>query len=173
MEARLMKGHTTARVVVIAGLVAAIGAGCSSSAKSSAPTTTTVPVETKGFQVETPGGQVSLSLDGLLPPNWPANFPVAPHATPAGSGSRGDTAQTSLVGVYSTTDAPDQTYRFYASTPAYHVDSSSSIGAGSVFVGKVSFSGALTGNATVVSRNGTTYVIVMLQTPGASTTVAT
>jgi hypothetical protein len=173
MEARLMKGHKTARVVLIAGLVAAIGAGCSSSAKSSSPTTTTLPVETKGFQVETPGGQVSLSLDGLLPPNWPANFPVAPNASPAGSGSRGDTAQTSLVGVYSSTDAPDETYRFYASTSAYHVDSKSSIGAGSVFVGKVSFSGAFTGNATVVSRNGTTYVVVMLQTPGASTTVAT
>ena len=62
--------------------------------------------------------------------------------------------------------APDETYRFYASTPAYHVDSKSSIGTGSVFVGKVSFSGAFTGNATVVSRNGTTYVVVMLQTTG-------
>jgi hypothetical protein len=40
-------------------------------------------------------------------------------------------------------------------------------------VGNVSFSGAFTGNATVVSRNGTTYVVVMLQTPGAPTTVAT
>src|SRR5258705_4569508 len=139
MEARLMKGHTTARVVVIAGLVAAIGAGCSSSAKSSSPTTTTLPVETKGFQVETPGGQVSLSLDGLLPPNWPANFPVAPNAAPAGSASRCDTAQTSLVGAYSSTHAPDETYRFYASTPAYHVDSKSSISPGSVFVGKVTF----------------------------------
>src|SRR3954465_1511227 len=130
MEARLMKGHTTARVVVIAGLVAAIGAGCSSSAKSSATTTTTVPVETKGFQVETPGGQVSLSLDGLLPPNWPANFPGAPHAAAARSGARGHPARPSLGGGYSTTDAADETFRFYASTPAYHVDTSSSIGAG-------------------------------------------
>ena len=84
-----MKGHTRARVVVIAGLVAAIGAGCSSSAKSSSPTTT-LPVETKGFQVETPGGQVSLSLDGLLPPNWPANFTPSPminaaHTSPSPS----------------------------------------------------------------------------------------
>jgi len=168
-----MNGYTTARMIAIAGLVATIGVGCSSSAKSSTPTTTTLAVETKGFQVETPGGQVSLSLDGLLPPNWPANFPVAPNAAPAGSGSRGDTAQTALVGVYSTTDPPDVTYRYYASTPAYHVDSSSSIGAGSVFVGNVSFSGGFTCNATVVSRSGKTYVVVTLQAPGTSTTVAT
>ena len=81
--------------------------------------------------------------------------------------------RTALVGVYSSTDPPDVTYRYYASTPAYHVDSSSSIGAGSVFVGNVSFSGGFTGNATVVSRSGKTYVVVTLQAPGTSTTVAT
>ena len=100
-----------------------------------------------------PIGSITSSIASPIARPTPA---ASPNAAPAGSGSRGDSAQTSLVGVYSTTDAPDQTYRFYASTPAYHVDSSSSIGAGSVFVGKVSFSGAFTGNATVVSRNGTT-----------------
>jgi hypothetical protein len=162
---------TSALAAAIA--VAAIATGCSSSAGKSTPTTTTIAVETKGFQIETPDGQASLSLDGVLPPNWPADFPVAPDAQPAGSGSLGGTASTSLVGVYSSTATPEDTYRFYKSTDAYDIDRSSSLGAGSVFVGTVSFTGANTGSATVVSRDGKTYVVVVLRQPGTGTTTTT
>jgi hypothetical protein len=161
-------------IVTVAVSAAALVAGCSSSSKSStSPTTTTLAVDTKGFQVQAPEGQVSLSLDGVLPPNWPAGFPVAPNTEAAGSGSLGGTAQTNLVGVYSSTDAPEDVYRFYASTDAYKIDSSSSIGAGSVFIGTVRFSGAYEGSASIVSRSGKVYVVVVLHQAGPASTTTT
>ena len=71
-------------------------AACGSSSKSSSSTTTTVP---RNFNVETPNGQVSLSLDGQLPPNWPSSFPVPSGATPAGSGSLVKAGSGALIGV--------------------------------------------------------------------------
>jgi hypothetical protein len=158
-------------VVTLGACSALAAAACSSNAESaSEPTTTTLAVETKGFSVQTPDGQVSLSLDGVLPPHWPADFPVAPHTKPAGSGSRGDTTETALVGVYTSTDEPADVYRFYASSDAYSVDSASNVGNGSLFVGTVGFSGSYSGNATVISRDDTTYVVVVLHTNGTSST---
>jgi hypothetical protein len=78
-----------------------------------------------------------------------------------------------LVGVYSATSKPQDVFDFYKSSSAYTVDSSNSAGAGSAFVGNVKFSGAYTGNTTVVSNEGTTYVIVSLESGGAGTTSST
>ena len=46
-------------------------------------------------------------------------------------------------------------------------------GAGSAFVGTVEFSGAYTGNTVVVSKEGTTYVIVSWESGGAGSTAST
>jgi hypothetical protein len=164
---------TLARSACVAVLLGVVALGCSSSNKKSSATTTTLPVETKGFAVETPEGQTSLSLDGLLPPNWPSNFPVAPKAKAAGSGSLGGTSSGSLVGVYSTTKPPEDAYRFYASTDKYKIDSRSSVGTGSVFLGTVTFSGKYTGSANIVSKNNKTYIVVVLRTPGTGSTTTT
>lgn len=139
----------------------------------SSSSTTTSKNSRKSFQVSTPDGQASLSLDGQLPPGWPSGFPVAPNTKKAGSGSLGDTSKTVLVGVYSATSKPEDVFDFYKSSNAYTVDSSTSAGAGSAFVGTVEFSGAYTGNANVVSNEGTTYVIVSLETGGAGATSST
>jgi len=167
-----VKTRKLAGVAVITALIGAVAVGCSDddSNKSSSSTTKS---DGKSFQVSTPDGQVSLSLDGQLPPNWPSGFPVAPNTKKAGSGSLGDTSRTVLVGVYSATGRPEEVFDFYKNNTSYTVDNSSSAGAGSAFVGNVEFSGAYTGNTTVVSNEGTTYVIVTLETAGATPTSTT
>jgi hypothetical protein len=159
--------RTLPRTFVVVVVVGALAVSCSSSSKKSSTTTTE---GTKSFHVQTPEGQASLSLDGQLPPNWPAAFPVAPDSKPAGSGSLGGTATTTLVGVYTTTAPPESTYNFYKSTSAYKVDSASSAGVGKAFLGTVQFSGSYAGSATILSVNGTTYIVVVLHTGGAAST---
>jgi hypothetical protein len=159
---------------VVAALLGAVAMGCSSDdSNTSSSTSTTAKEGRKSFQVSTPDGQASLSLDGQLPPNWPSGFPVAPNTKKAGSGSLGDTSKTVLIGVYSATSKPDDVFNFYKSSNAYTVNNSTSAGAGSAFVGTVEFSGAYTGNTTVVSNEGTTYVIVSLESGGAGSTSST
>ena len=168
---------TTRKLAGLAGVAALIGAvavGCSSDdSNKSSSSTTTSKSNGRNFQVSTPDGQASLSLDGQLPPNWPSGFPVAPNTKKAGSGSLGNTDKTVLVGVYSATSKPQDVFDFYKSNTAYTVDNSTSVGAGNAFVGTVEFSGAYSGNTTVVSNQGTTYVIVSLETGGAGTTSST
>ena len=71
-------------LALIAVLVLGLAA-CSSSSKSSSNSSNKN--STNGVHVETPDGQVSLSLNGQLPPNWPSSFPVPNGAKAAGSGS--------------------------------------------------------------------------------------
>ena len=158
-------------LLVTAGLTAAIGAGCSSS-DTSAPTTTSTSTTTttstpRTMAVDTPDGQVSLSLDGELPPNWPSGFPVPSGATPAGSGSLGGSDKTVMVGVYTTTEAPDETFTFYRSSAELSVESPSSAGAGNAFVGKLTLTGTYEGSVSVVGAAGSTLIVVVLQSPGA------
>ena len=158
---------------MVVALIGAVAVGCSSDdSNESSSSTTTSKSNGKSFQVTTPDGQVSLSLDGQLPPGWPSGFPVAPNTKKAGSGSLGNTDKTVLVGVYSATGTPENVFDFYRSSSAYTVDSSNSAGAGSAFVGNVQFSGTYTGNTTIVSNSGTTYVIVALETAGAGGTTS-
>jgi hypothetical protein len=162
-----------AGVAAVAALVGAVAAGCSSDDSSKSSSSTTTKSSGKSFQVSTPDGQASLSLDGQLPPGWPSGFPVAPDTKKAGSGSLGNTNKTVLIGVYSATSKPDDVFNFYKSSSAYTVNNSTSAGAGSAFVGTVEFSGAYTGNTVVVSNDGTTYVIVSLESGGAGSTSST
>jgi hypothetical protein len=159
--------------VAVAALIGAVAVACSSDDSNKSSSSTTASKGRKSFQVSTPDGQASLSLDGQLPPNWPSGFPVAPNTKKAGSGSVGNTNKTVLVGVYSATSKPEDVFDFYKSSSAYTVNNSTSAGAGSAFVGTVEFSGAYTGNTVVVSNEGTTYVIVSLETGGAGATSST
>ena len=162
-----------AGVAAIAALIGAVAVGCSDDSSSKSSSTTTSKSSRKSFQVSTPDGQASLSLDGQLPPGWPSGFPVAPDTKKAGSGSLGNTNKTVLIGVFSATSKPEDVFNFYKSNSAYTVNNSSSAGAGSAFVGTVEFSGAYTGSASVVSNDGTTYVVVELDTGGAGATSST
>ena len=153
--------------------VTALAAGCGSSSKSSSSdsgskSSGTTVATNKGFSIDTPEGQASISLNGNLPPNWPSSFPVPENASPAGSGSLGNSNSATLVGVYTVDGSAEDAYNFYKTNTAYTVGDSSSAGAGSAFVGKVSFSGAYKGSATVAGRNNTTYIVVVLDTGGTS-----
>jgi hypothetical protein len=156
---------------VVIGL--SIGAlGCSSSSDSTAATTTTAAAANRSFQVSTDAGQVSLSLDGELPPGWPSSFPVPSGATPAGSGSLGGTSEGVMVGVFTATGTPQSTYDYYVSDAGLTVDSKKSVGVGDAYLGTVSFSGSPSGSVTVLPSGGETLIVIVLQTSGTSDTMA-
>ncbi len=166
---------------VAAALVLPLAA-CSSDAKtpSSSGTTTTTDGSSKSFEVTTADGQISLSLDGDLPPGWPDTFPVPDGASPAGSGSLAKGGTGKLVGVFTGSMAPKDAYDFYASSTAFTVDDASAIGAGPAYVGSVKFSGSYTGRVTVLSKGGSTTIVIVFDagsdggtddTSGAGTTI--
>jgi hypothetical protein len=151
------------RRVLIAGVVGCIllaAASCSSSSTSSQSTTTT----SKSFQVTTPDGQVSLSLDGKLPPNWPSNFPVPSGAEAAGSGSLGGSSSTVIVGVYTTSKSAPDTFSYYTSNPkGWTTSGAKSVGSGSNYVGSAEITAPQTGSVTVVQHDSTTYIVAVLK----------
>jgi hypothetical protein len=155
------------RISTVLCLAVLIGgaSACSSDSSSSKNTTTT---SNKGFEVSTPEGQVSLSLSGSLPPNWPSDFPVPSGAGPAGSGSLGNSSQTGLVGVYSTSQSPEDAYNFYKTNSALDVTSSTSVGS----IGTVQFSGAFSGSVVTLPYNSETLIVVLLSQTSTDTTAA-
>jgi hypothetical protein len=143
-----------------------VTAACSSTTATS-PSTTAAPGTTaasKNFQVSTPDGQVSLSLDGNLPPNWPADFPVPSGATAAGSGSLGGSSSTTSVAVYTTGQSASDVLAFYTGDSKLTTASSSVIGAGSTFVGSVKITDPYTAGVTSLSRGDQTYLVITLKT---------
>ncbi len=162
------------------GAVAVVGlsVGCSSTDTTAPATTTTTsttaaPGASKSFAVDTPDGQVSLSLDGKLPPNWPSSFPVPPDATAAGSGSLGNSSKTVLAAVYTVKGSAESAYTFYKSNSALTVSDASSFGVGNAYVGKMKLSGSYTGSVTIAGRNDTTYAIIVLENPPGSSSGST
>jgi len=167
----------TLAVVVLTSAMLLIGAGCSKDNSSSSSTTTaksrattTTAAGNKSFQVSTQDGEVSLSLDGQLPPNWPSAFPVPSGAKAAGSGSLGGSDQTVQVAVYDTTGSPSDAFDFYKNSSAYTVDNSGSVGLGSRYVGTVKFSGSYTGRVTIISNNGKARIVIVLKSSGTGAT---
>ena len=153
-------------------VVLLIAAGCSSSSKSSGKESTTSP--STGFQVETPDGQVSLSLNGQLPPSWPSDFPVPSGAKAAGSGSLVSGTEGAMVGVYTTSQAASDVYTFYKTNPSLTVTSASAAGAGSAYLGTVKLGGAYPNSSvTVAALSGTTYIVIILKAASTTTTTAT
>jgi len=157
---------------LFAGLVAA--AGCSSSSSSTASPATTVPSPAtttaspapartaKNFQVSTPNGQVSLSLDGQLPPNWPSQFPVPSGAEVAGSGSLGGSSSATLVAAYTTSQSPSDAFAFYTGNSKLSTSGARSAGARETYVGRAKITAPYTGSVTVLSHSGTTYIVIVL-----------
>jgi hypothetical protein len=165
--------------VALAATILLVAAGCSKSSSTSSTTTsrsretTTTTAGNKSFQVSTQDGEVSLSLDGQLPPNWPTSFPVPSDAKVAGSGSLGGSSKTVQVGVYDTSGSPQDAYNFYKDSTAYTVDSSQSVGLGSRYVGTVKFSGAFAGRVTIISNDSTARIVIVLESAGTGTTTST
>jgi hypothetical protein len=125
-------------------------------------------------EVSTPEGQVSLSLNGKLPPNWPSNTPVPPGARPAGSASLVGNAHGIKAGVYRSRQSPEQVYNFYTGDSSITTTSKSAVGSGSNFVGRVSITAPITANITIVPyQHGSLIVIVIPGGHGASTTPTT
>ena len=156
--------------VVVATLVVAM-AGCSSSSKSASTTTTSTSTTAgnKSFEVTTADGQVSLSLDGNLPPGWPQTFPVPDGASPAGSGSLVKGESGKLVAVFTSTGTPQDAYTFYRDSTAITVDDSSAGGIGPAYLGTVKFSGSSTGRVTVLSKGGATTIVIVLDSGSTDT----
>lgn len=126
------------------------------------------------FEVSTPQGQVSLSLNGKLPPNWPANAPVPPGAHPAGSASLVGKSNGIKAGVYRSRQAPAQVYNYYTSQPSITTTSKSAVGSGSNFVGRVSITVPISANITIVPyQHGSLIVMVIPGGHGPSTTPTT
>ena len=167
----------TGHVIAVALLVTL--SACSSSSKHSSNSNnnggsgTTASPASRDFHVDTPAGQVSLSLDGHLPPNWPSSFPVPDGATPAGSGSLAGSSKGFMIGVFKTSEAPADVFNFYKTNTAYTVGNSSSAGAGGAYAGNVSISGTYNGNVSIVASGGTTYIIVSLTGAATGTTTTT
>lgn len=172
MKSRLVVG-------LLLGCLAAV-AGCSSSSSSTAgpapttasstPTTaSSTPTSTaKNFQVATPNGQVSLSLDGQLPPNWPSQFPVPSGAKVAGSGSLGGSSSTALVGVYTTSESAPDAFAFYQANSKLTTSNQKSVGAGAHYIGSAKITAPYTGSVTVVSHSGTAYIVIVLSSSRSS-----
>jgi hypothetical protein len=157
-------------MLLLAGLALLAGVtACSDSDDSSDSTTTTA---NRGFEVQTPEGQVSLSLSGSLPPNWPDDFPVPSGAEPAGSGSLGGSSETGFVGVYSVSESPSDVYSFYRDGAGLQVDSSTSVGSGNAYLGTVQFSGEFSGSVVVVPYDDGSLAVVLLQQSSPGTTGA-
>ncbi len=151
-------------VVTVLGL-GAVGACSSSSSSGSATTTTakgsngTVP---KSFSVSVPEGDVSLSLDGQLPPSWPSSFPVPDGAEPAGSGSLAKSDSGVQIGVFGTSQAAKDAFAFYSGNSSLSPSNVKSTGIGSAFVGTLTLGGSWEGTVWVGGLDGTTYIVVIL-----------
>jgi hypothetical protein len=172
-------GHMTALAIAGVLLLAACGGSSNNSSgggntttttTTGVTTTTTTTASNKGFEVQTDDGQVSLSLNGQLPPNWPASFPLPSGATAAGSGSLAKGESGVLVGVYTTSQAPGDVYDFYKTNPSLTIGNARSVGAGSAYIGRLELKGNYSGHITVVALNGTTAIVVTLKPASATST---
>lgn len=143
--------------------------GCGSSPNAGAPATSS---PARSFTVATPHGSVSVSLDGKLPPAWPAAFPVPKGATAAGSGSVGGSTTSHMVAVFKTDTSGQDTFNFYKTSSSLGVSGARSVGAGSSFVGQLRLSGSYSGSVTVLDHAGQTLIVIYLET-GAGTTTTT
>jgi hypothetical protein len=169
--------QSASRSVLLIGLAVLVVTACGSSTSTSQASPTggvqgssaqASPSSATGFHVSTPNGQVSVSLNGQLPPNWPGNFPIPNGATPAGSGSLVGATSGVMVGVYSTSAQAPDTFDFYKSSAQLTTSGAKSAGGGSSFLGSLKVSAPYTGSVTVVKWKGSTYVVIVLTGTGAS-----
>lgn len=153
-------GITVAVPALLAGLL--VLAACGGSAHG------------KSVEVSTANGQVSVSLNGKLPPNWPSDVPIPPGANPAGSASLVGKANGIMAGVYRSSQSPEEVYNFYASDSSITTTSKVGVGSGSNYVGRVSMSAPVTADVTIVPYQGGSLIVVAIHGgQGPSTTSTT
>lgn len=160
-------------VISAAVALAVLTAGATACSSDESSTTTTAREATTtearaGFEVSTPDGQVSLSLDGQLPSGWPSGFPLPDKTEPAGSGSLVGSTSGQLVAVYTTTQSGKDAFDFYTEQTALQPSDQKSIGSTNFF-GTMKITGPNPGSIAVTEVSGTTYIVVVLTTSGAST----
>jgi hypothetical protein len=128
----------------------------------------------KQIEVQTANGQLSLSLNGQLPPNWPHDAPVPPNAHPAGSASLVGESQGVMAGVYRSKQSPEQVYEYYTTESSITTESHSAVGSGDKFVGRVTLTHPVAANVTIVPyEGGSLFVMVISGGRGPSTTPTT
>jgi hypothetical protein len=171
-----------ARTLLSLAVLAALAAGCSATTTADAPATTeTIASEgtpARNVAVETSDGQVSLSLDGQLPPNWPSDFPLPPGATPAGSGSllKGDSG--GMVAAFRITGTPQETFAFYMARDDLGITDSSSVGLGGAYLARARMTGSYEGSVSVGGASAGDLLVVVLkgepsEVPGTTAATAT
>ncbi len=157
-------------VSAVALSVITLLAACGGDDDSKSSSTTTTTVSNTNLNVETADGQVSLSLNGKLPPGWPSDFPVPEGATPAGSGSLVGGKSGVRIGVYKSSQAPADAFDFYKNNTSLTITASASAGTGDKYVGTIQLGGDTPGNVTIVSAGNDTTIIVTLTSESSSTT---
>lgn len=168
-----MRNQKAISLMLTLVVIATGTAACSDSSSDASTTTTTrkeatTTVKAKNFEVSTPDGQVSLSLDGQLPPGWPTSFPVPTKTEAAGSGSLEGSTSGYLVAVYTSTGSGKDAFDFYTSQTELQPSEQKSLGSTN-FVGTMKIASPETGSITVTEVSGTTYIVVILKTSGSST----
>lgn len=143
-----------------------VATACGSDSNTASTTTTAAPSSSgtapKSFSVSTPQGDVSLSLDGKLPPSWPSSFPVPSGAEPAGSGSLAKSESGVQIAVFSTSQSGADAFSFYSQNSSLSPSNVKSTGVGNAFVGTLTLGGSWDGSVTVAGSGGTTYIVVVL-----------
>jgi hypothetical protein len=150
-------------------LVAA--AACSSSSSSSSAASPAASAS-QDFQVSTPNGQVTVSINGKLPPNWPSGFPVPSGTHVAGSGSVAGSSSATSIAAYTTSQSPSDAFTFYESNSKLTTSGGNSVGVGSHFIGAMKITAPYTGSVTVVAHSGATYIVVVLTSSSSSASPA-
>jgi len=163
----------SARFLLTLGLLIIAAYGSSATTSQTSPTSQASstsgaqgafsPGQKTNFQVSTPNGQVSLSLNGQLPPNWPTEFPLPSGANVAGSGSLAGSSSGVKVAAYTTSASASETFSYYQSSQAGLTTSSAkSVGVGNSYVGRLKMTAPYNGSVTVVNHNGSTNIVVVL-----------
>jgi len=74
------------------------------------------------------------------------------------------------VGVYSTSASGQDTFSFYTGHSDLTLSGAKSVGAGASYLGSASITAPYDGSVTVVSHDSTTYIVVVLNNLGSSST---
>lgn len=154
------KNLIIAAVVVV--ICAALLAACGNSDDSKS--------QKKAFEVATPNGQISLSSDGKLPPNWPSSFPLPQGAQPLGSGSLGGSEKTGMIAAFSTTSTSTDTFNYYINTPSITYTDKRTVGTGSKFVGSIHMTTPYDATVTVATHDEGSVIMVQLLNANATST---
>jgi hypothetical protein len=75
-----------------------------------------------------------------------------------------------MIAVFETTSTGQEAFDFYKNSSSLTVTNPKSVGSGSSFVGRLEFSGTHKGSVTVTDINGSTHIIVYLNTSSSKPT---